>query len=164
MADKTEAKKSLGQHWLNDGTILRSIVDCADIQEGASVVEIGPGHGPLTEKLAEKGTEITALEFYQHYRINPKTLEVSSVNIDYRDVYEKITFPEKCLVDWENGVWSTFEETREKYGEDYVCWVTGKEPLVPVEELITPERYFIYKQAIENIKNGIEVDLTKLDL
>ena len=65
MADKTEAKKSLGQHWLNDGTILRSIVDCADIQEGDSVLEIGPGHGTLTEKLAETGAEITALEFDQ---------------------------------------------------------------------------------------------------
>ncbi len=65
MADKSEAKKSLGQHWLNDGAILQSIVDCADISKGDSVLEIGPGHGTLTEKLAETGAEITALEFDQ---------------------------------------------------------------------------------------------------
>lgn len=61
----SEAKKSLGQHWLNDSAILQSIVDGANILAGDCVLEIGPGHGTLTEKLASTGAEITALEFDQ---------------------------------------------------------------------------------------------------
>jgi len=58
-----ETKKSLGQHWLHNDTILQSIVDSADIQPGDTVLEIGPGLGTLTEKLAETGAKVTALEF-----------------------------------------------------------------------------------------------------
>jgi 16S rRNA (adenine1518-N6/adenine1519-N6)-dimethyltransferase len=65
MTDKGETKKSLGQHWLNDSAILQSIVDSANITAGDNVLEIGPGHGTLTEKLASTGADITALEFDQ---------------------------------------------------------------------------------------------------
>ncbi len=59
----TETKKELGQHWLHDEGILDAIVAVADISAGEKVLEIGPGLGTLTQKLADAGAEVLALEF-----------------------------------------------------------------------------------------------------
>lgn len=56
-------KKSLGQHWLHDEAVLDSIVDCADVQAGDAVLEIGPGLGTLTRRLLARGARVTAVEF-----------------------------------------------------------------------------------------------------
>lgn len=56
-------KKSLGQHWLNDAVSLDHIVDCADIEPGDHVLEVGPGLGTLTERLLHRGAIVTAVEF-----------------------------------------------------------------------------------------------------
>lgn len=58
----TEAKKSLGQHWLDDEASLAAMCDAAEIQDGDSILEIGPGTGELTEKLLERGAMVTAIE------------------------------------------------------------------------------------------------------
>lgn len=47
------AKKSLGQHFLCDMTLLRRIVDAAGDLSDCAVFEIGPGPGGLTRALAE---------------------------------------------------------------------------------------------------------------
>jgi 16S rRNA (adenine1518-N6/adenine1519-N6)-dimethyltransferase len=57
------AKKSLGQHWLNDEAALQAMVAAGDVQPGDHVLEIGPGYGTLTEHLLTAGAEVTALEF-----------------------------------------------------------------------------------------------------
>lgn len=57
------ADKSLGQHWLFDKHSLESMADSADIQEGDSVLEIGPGLGTLTQVLLRRGANVTAVEF-----------------------------------------------------------------------------------------------------
>ncbi len=56
-------KKSLGQHWLTDDTILRQIVDYANLESSDTVLEIGPGLGTLTKVLSEKAGEVVAIEF-----------------------------------------------------------------------------------------------------
>lgn len=56
-------KKSLGQHWLHDESVLDQIVDCADVQAGDAVLEVGPGLGTLTSRLLERGADVTAVEF-----------------------------------------------------------------------------------------------------
>jgi 16S rRNA (adenine1518-N6/adenine1519-N6)-dimethyltransferase len=56
------AKKSLGQHWLNDETSLNAICDAADVQAGDHVLEIGPGQGSLTNKLLQRGAHVIAIE------------------------------------------------------------------------------------------------------
>jgi 16S rRNA (adenine1518-N6/adenine1519-N6)-dimethyltransferase len=56
-------KKSLGQHWLHDKAMLDTIVDCADVQSGDTVLEIGPGLGTLTRRLLARGAAVTAIEF-----------------------------------------------------------------------------------------------------
>jgi len=56
------AKKSLGQHFLNDITILNKIIDAADLVETDQVLEIGPGKGALTKLLLQKSINVTAIE------------------------------------------------------------------------------------------------------
>ncbi|MDO3412913.1 16S rRNA (adenine(1518)-N(6)/adenine(1519)-N(6))-dimethyltransferase RsmA [Saccharibacillus sp. CPCC 101409] len=55
-------KKSLGQNFLIDQNILNKIVDAADLDSGKGALEIGPGIGALTERLAMKAGEVAAVE------------------------------------------------------------------------------------------------------
>ncbi len=57
-----EAKKSLGQHWLDDKTALSAICDAAGVITGDEVLEIGPGKGSLTGELMLRGANIFAIE------------------------------------------------------------------------------------------------------
>lgn len=54
--------KSLGQNFLHDGNQLRKIVAAAELTPGDSVLEIGPGLGPLTELLLEGAAKVLAIE------------------------------------------------------------------------------------------------------
>lgn len=55
-------KKSLGQHFLTNPRIAQHMVDAANITEGDTVLEIGPGEGVLTRPLLASGAHITAIE------------------------------------------------------------------------------------------------------
>jgi 16S rRNA (adenine1518-N6/adenine1519-N6)-dimethyltransferase len=57
-----QAKKSLGQHFLNSKHVLEQIIECAKIEKGEQVLEIGPGTGILTEALLIAGANVTAVE------------------------------------------------------------------------------------------------------
>ena len=52
----------LGQHFLQDEDILRSIVDAAKIAPGDHIVEIGAGIGVLTKELTQNAQKVTAIE------------------------------------------------------------------------------------------------------
>ena len=51
--NKVRAKKYLGQHFLNDKEIAKSIIDLLS-ENTVKVVEIGPGMGVLTQFLCKK--------------------------------------------------------------------------------------------------------------
>ncbi len=55
-------KKSLGQNFLIDNNILNKIVATANITKEDTVIEIGPGIGSLTQKLAEAAGRVVAVE------------------------------------------------------------------------------------------------------
>lgn len=57
-----KAKKSFGQNWLRDEYTLDLIVDSADIQQGDTVLEVGPGLGYLTNKLAKQASKLVCVE------------------------------------------------------------------------------------------------------
>lgn len=59
----TAPNKSLGQHWLHDREVLKHIADCADIQSGDTVLEIGPGLGTLTSELLRRADKVISVEF-----------------------------------------------------------------------------------------------------
>ena len=52
----------LGQNFLVDRNALEGILDCAGIEAGERVLEVGPGLGALTEGLLERGAVVTAVE------------------------------------------------------------------------------------------------------
>ena len=62
MINDLRAKKSLGQHWLEDNSSLDSIVEFSGVQTGDNVLEIGPGKGSLTKKLLSAGAKVIAVE------------------------------------------------------------------------------------------------------
>lgn len=55
-------KKSLGQNFLIDNSILNRIVNDAEIDENTGVIEIGPGIGSLTEVIAKKAKKVVSFE------------------------------------------------------------------------------------------------------
>ncbi len=59
---KIHAKKSLGQHFLNNPRILKKIISIINPRPKDSFIEIGCGSGQLTSLLAQSGAAITAVE------------------------------------------------------------------------------------------------------
>lgn len=59
------AKKGFGQNFLTDPAILGRIVDAADVSREDNVIEIGPGIGALTERLAQAAGQVLAVEIDQ---------------------------------------------------------------------------------------------------
>ena len=57
-----KAKKSFGQNFLVDQTVLKKIINAAEIQKGETVLEIGPGTGILTDALITAGANVIAFE------------------------------------------------------------------------------------------------------
>ena len=55
-------QKKLGQHFLVDEAVVRSIAASLELQPGMRVLEIGPGIGTLTQQLAMTGASVTAVE------------------------------------------------------------------------------------------------------
>ena len=56
------AATSLGQRFLVDRSVLRAIVDAAELGPDDDVLEVGPGPGVLTRELAERARSVTAVE------------------------------------------------------------------------------------------------------
>jgi 16S rRNA (adenine1518-N6/adenine1519-N6)-dimethyltransferase len=54
--------KSLGQNFLHDGNQIRRILSAAELSRDDQVLEIGPGLGPLTEKLVAAAGSVLAIE------------------------------------------------------------------------------------------------------
>ncbi|WP_433944851.1 16S rRNA (adenine(1518)-N(6)/adenine(1519)-N(6))-dimethyltransferase RsmA [Paenibacillus sp. SN-8-1] len=81
-------KKSLGQNFLIDQNILSKIVGAAELDETKGALEIGPGIGALTQKLAETAGKVTAVEIDQ--RLIPILEEVlepySHIKVVHGDV------------------------------------------------------------------------------
>ncbi|MEC8853543.1 MAG: rRNA adenine N-6-methyltransferase family protein, partial [Bacteroidota bacterium] len=59
--NKVRAKKYLGQHFLNDEEIAKSIIDLLS-ENTEKVVEIGPGMGMLTRFLYKKDIDLKLVE------------------------------------------------------------------------------------------------------
>lgn len=59
-------KKSLGQNFLIDQNILQQIVRAAELHHHSAVLEIGPGIGALTERLAHTAGRVVAVEIDRH--------------------------------------------------------------------------------------------------
>lgn len=59
---KLRADKKLGQNFLIDESVVRRIVEAAELTPEDTVLEVGPGIGTLTQGLAESGANVVAVE------------------------------------------------------------------------------------------------------
>ena len=55
-------RKRLGQHFLTDQRVLDRIADVLDITAADTVIEIGPGRGALTDRLADRAGRLITIE------------------------------------------------------------------------------------------------------
>ena len=62
MTRHLRTKKSLGQHFLKDGNMIRKIVDAISAGKSDEIIEIGPGAGALTAELVQKYDNVTVIE------------------------------------------------------------------------------------------------------
>lgn len=90
------AKKSLGQHWLGDEPSLDAMVEAAQVAEDDTVLEIGPGPGALTKKLAQRAGYVVAVEFDADLaRELPKRVPANNVQVVQQDIlkFDLTTLP-----------------------------------------------------------------------
>ncbi len=81
------AKKSLGQHWLNDPASLQAMCSAVELNNQDTVLEIGPGLGSLTKFLVRAAKQVIAIELDEElgsilpHIIGADNLKVTSGNI-----------------------------------------------------------------------------------
>ena len=88
-------KKSLGQNFLRDKAVLDKIIKSANLSPDDLVIEIGPGEGILTEKLAGHAKKVIAIEIDGGLaeKLQKKYRSHSQIQIINDDVL-KINLPE----------------------------------------------------------------------
>ncbi len=80
-------KKSLGQHWLYDESVLRAICDSAEVGAADTVLEVGPGLGTLTKQLVQRAEHVVAVEFDQELAdALPTTIEDHVLEVVHEDI------------------------------------------------------------------------------
>jgi 16S rRNA (adenine1518-N6/adenine1519-N6)-dimethyltransferase len=81
------AKKSLAQHFLVDAGVLDTILDAAALTSTDTVIEVGPGLGILTARLAERAGWIIAIELDNRLAdLLTKTLPYDNIVVLNEDV------------------------------------------------------------------------------
>lgn len=89
-------KRRLGQNFLFDPSILKRIVDAADIKHDDTVVEIGPGPGTLTKILAGVAKKVITIELdYELYeKLKNELKEFKNIELIHGDAlryaYERL--------------------------------------------------------------------------
>jgi len=82
-----KARKGLGQHFLVDDEAMDAVVAAADLDSTDTVIEVGPGLGIMTARLAEKAGWVIAIELDNKLAdILRKTLPYDNIVILNEDV------------------------------------------------------------------------------
>ncbi|MFT3745369.1 MAG: 16S rRNA (adenine(1518)-N(6)/adenine(1519)-N(6))-dimethyltransferase RsmA [Pyrinomonadaceae bacterium] len=89
-------KKSLGQNFLKDDSVIDRIVDGLEVSTSDTIVEIGPGRGALTERLVSTGANVIAIEIDRelvpvlrtqfHFHENFKVVEADILTFDLEEL------------------------------------------------------------------------------
>lgn len=97
-----KAKKSFGQNWLRDEYTLDLIVDTAEISNQDTVLEVGPGLGYLTNKLAKQAGKLICVEADQDLipHLIHQYKDVNNVDVIQADIlqYDLTKLPQSYLV------------------------------------------------------------------
>ena len=91
------AKKSLGQNFLRDQSVVERIVGALGLTKDDIVIEIGPGQGALTKTLLEKAGRVVAIEFDRdlmsplrvqfHSSDNFELVNADALSFDFTEYY-----------------------------------------------------------------------------
>jgi len=83
-----KAKKSMGQNFLVNEAVRDSIVEAAGLSDGDTVIEVGPGLGVLTEKLASQAGRVIAVELDDNLaeRLTNRLARFSNIQIINADI------------------------------------------------------------------------------
>lgn len=77
-----EFKKSFGQNFIKEKSVIHNIVNKADIKEDSLVIEIGPGAGALTRELVKHADFVLAYEIDQRLK-EPLLEEFKEENVEF---------------------------------------------------------------------------------
>lgn len=126
-------KKSLGQNFLIEPNILTKIIDVSELNKDTNVIEVGPGIGALTERLARVSNQVLAFEIDQ--RLLP-------VLADTLGKYDNVTVIHRDILDT-------------KLPEDVEVYIDLSKPLSVVANL----PYYITTPIIMHfLESGLPVD------
>ncbi len=89
-----KTKKSLGQHFLTDGNIIRKILESVSADKNDRLIEIGPGTGALTKWLAKDYSDLHVIE------VDDRAIEVLGNEIDGITIHQQ----DVLKTNWENLV------------------------------------------------------------
>lgn len=83
-------KKSLGQNFLIEPSILTNMLEAADIDKDTCVIEIGPGIGALTERLARAAKKVVAFEVDERLKPILKTelADYDNITVIFQDILQ----------------------------------------------------------------------------
>jgi len=83
-------KKSLGQNFLNSPAIINRIIEIATLSKKDKILEIGPGQGQLTFKIAERVKQVVAIEkddqLANYLKEKIKTEKIKNIEIINQDI------------------------------------------------------------------------------
>ena len=88
--DQPFAKRSLGQNFLVDGSVIANIIAAFNADDDDAVVEIGPGRGALTEHLVGTAGSVAVIEFDNNLaaQLRERFRDAANFEIVERDVLE----------------------------------------------------------------------------
>ncbi len=110
-------RRSLGQNFLVDGNILRSIVRTADVKVDDTIVEIGAGIGTLTRALASCAGRVLAIEI--DTRLHP----ILSETMAHYDNVELLTL-DALELDW-ISLWQEYDLIQAKVVANLPYYITS---------------------------------------
>ena len=83
-----KAKKSLGQNFLRNDTIIQKIVSLLNASKDDLIIEIGPGRGALTKNIKNLPCKVIAFEIDEDMHNYLDELEDDKLNIIYKDILD----------------------------------------------------------------------------
>ncbi|MCM1053120.1 MAG: 16S rRNA (adenine(1518)-N(6)/adenine(1519)-N(6))-dimethyltransferase RsmA [Ruminococcus sp.] len=97
-----KAKKSLGQNFLNDESVLKKIADSVYITSDDLIIEIGPGKGALTKYLVKKDSFFVAYEIDERMKDILSGYKNDKVKIIYGDFLQADILADINDIDYKN--------------------------------------------------------------
>lgn len=85
--NKFNFKKKFGQNFIIDENIINNIIDKSKIDLETLVIEVGPGAGALTYKLAKHAKKVIAFEIDETLKpiLNEQLIGINNVQVVYED-------------------------------------------------------------------------------